>query len=79
MLVRETKQNESFSWFSVKNNETVCPLKVSKIQNEFIKSSFLPKYEPKIVRISALYTTGQKSLKFLVQILGEKKTHSEIY
>ena len=25
-------------------------LKVSKFQNEFIKSSFLPKYEPKIVR-----------------------------
>ena len=29
-------------------------LKVSKFQNEFMKSSFLPKYEPKIVRISAL-------------------------
>ena len=26
-------------------------IKVSKFQNEFIKSSFLPKYEPKIVRI----------------------------
>ena len=30
-------------------------LKVSKFQNEFMKSSFLQKYEPKIVRISALY------------------------
>ena len=30
-------------------------LKVSKFQNEFIKSSFLPKYESNIVRISALY------------------------
>ena len=30
-------------------------LKVSKFQNEFMKSSFLPKYEPKIVRISARY------------------------
>ena len=30
-------------------------LKVSKFQNEFMKLSFLPKYEPKIVRISALY------------------------
>ena len=30
-------------------------LKVSKFQNEFMKSSFLPKYEPNIVRISALY------------------------
>ena len=28
-------------------------LKVSKFQNEFMKSSFLPKYESKIVRISA--------------------------
>jgi hypothetical protein len=33
------------SWF---------PLKVSKFQNEFMKSSFLPKYERKIVKISAL-------------------------
>ena len=29
-------------------------IKVSKFQNEFMKSSFLPKYEPKIVGISAL-------------------------
>ena len=29
-------------------------LKVSKFQNEFMKSSFLPKYEPNILRISAL-------------------------
>ena len=29
-------------------------LKVSKFQNEFMKSSFLPKYEQKIVMISAL-------------------------
>ena len=26
-------------------------VKVSKFQNEFMKSSYLPKYEPKIVRI----------------------------
>ena len=32
-------------------------LKVSNFQNEFIKSLFLPKYEPKIG-----HTTGQKSL-----------------
>ena len=31
-------------------------LKVSKFQNEFMKSSFLPKYEPNILRISALYS-----------------------
>ena len=30
-------------------------LKVSKFQNEFMRSSFLPKYEPNIVKISALY------------------------
>ena len=29
-------------------------LKVSKFQNEYMKSSFLPKYEPKIVRTSTL-------------------------
>ena len=28
-------------------------LKVSKFQNEFMRSSFLPKYEQKIVKISA--------------------------
>ena len=61
MLVRETKQNESFSWFSVKNNEVVCLLKVNKFQNEFLRSSFLLKYVPKIVRISALYSATLKS------------------
>ena len=30
-------------------------IKVSKFQNEFMKSSFLPKHEPNIVKISALY------------------------
>ena len=29
-------------------------LKVSKFQNEIMETSFLPNYEPKIVRISAL-------------------------
>ena len=33
----------------------VFSIKVIKFQNEFMKSSFLPKYEPKIVRIFALY------------------------
>ena len=32
-------------------------LKVSKFLNEFLKSSFLPKYEPNISRVSVLYTT----------------------
>ena len=45
--------------------------------NEFMKSSFLPKYESNVVRISPLYcatTTGQKLLQFLVHILGETMT-----
>jgi hypothetical protein len=47
----------------------------SKFQNEFMKLSFLPKYEPIIVKISDLYcathTTGQG---FLVHILGKTMT-----
>ena len=39
-------------------------LKVSKFQNEFMKPSFLPKYEPKIVRISALTLQGRNPKKF---------------
>ena len=35
------------------------PLKVSKLQDEFMKSSFLPKYEQKIVRISTLCGEGR--------------------
>ena len=57
-------------------------VKISKFQNELMKSSFLPKYEQKIVRISALQYTGQKSWQFFVHILGEamtSSTHSEIY
>ena len=34
-------------------------LKVPKFQNELMKSSFLPKYELNIVRISALYCVIQ--------------------
>ena len=49
-------------------------LKVSKFQNEFMKSSFLPKYERNIVRISALHTSRQISLQFFVHILGETMT-----
>ena len=33
-------------------------LKVRQFQNEIIKSSILPKYEQKIVKISALTTQG---------------------
>ena len=34
-------------------------LKVRQFQNEFMKSSFLPKYKQKIVRISALCSEGR--------------------
>ena len=40
-------------------------LKVSKFQNEFMKSSFLPKYEQKIVKVSALTTQGGNPDNFL--------------
>ena len=49
-------------------------LKASIFQNEFMNSSFLPKYDQKIVRISALHTTGQKSWQFFVHIFGETMT-----
>ena len=38
----------------------ITHIKVSKFQNEFMKSSFLPKYEPNIVRIFALYCATLK-------------------
>ena len=41
-------------------DKMVVILKVSKFQNEFMNSSFLPKYEPSISG-----TTWQKSLQFL--------------
>ena len=52
-------------------------LKVSKFQNESMKSSFLPKYELNIVRFSPLHCatlTGQEFLQFVVHILGETMT-----
>ena len=52
-------------------------LKVSYFQNESMKSSFLPKYEPKIAGISApvvWHSTGQKAIQYLVHILGEMMT-----
>ena len=55
-------------------------LKVSKFQNEFLKSSFLPKYERKNVRISALcgegitYLSEGRYLEFFVRILRETMT-----
>ena len=58
-----------------------CALKVSKFQNEYIKSSFLPKYEPKFLPCSVAQYRAE-ILQYLVHILGETMTsyiHSEIY
>ena len=41
-------------------------LKVRQFQNEFMKSLFLPKYEQKIVRISALCSEGRNLDNFLL-------------
>ena len=45
-------QEGYFSW-------KLQQLKVNQFQNELMKSSFLPKYEQKIVKISALTTQGR--------------------
>ena len=47
-----------------KNLFIIVYLKVSKFQSEFMKSSFLQKYEPNIVRISALYCATQQGRNF---------------
>ena len=47
-------------------------IKVSIFQNEFMKSSFLPKYEQKIVKISALTTQGRNPDNFLF-VFWEKR------
>ena len=47
-------------------------LKVRQFQNEFMKSSFLPKYEQKIAKISALTTQGRNPDNFLF-VLWEKQ------
>ena len=52
----------------------LASLKVSYFQNDFMKSSFLPKYEQKIVRISALCSEGRNLDNFFVRILGETMT-----
>ena len=51
------------------NENEVQNLKLSKFQNQFMKSSFLPKYEPNIVRIFALYCAELHCLMILLEIL----------
>ena len=40
---------------------------VSKFQNEFMKSLFIPKYESKIVKISALYCATLQGINEALQ------------
>jgi hypothetical protein len=47
-------------------------IKVRKFQNEFMKSSFLPKYEQKNIRISALCSEGRNLDSFLF-VIWEKR------
>ena len=59
------------------NNNTLfrkdkMSLKVRQFQNEFMKASFLSKYEQKIVRISALSSDGRNLENFLL-VLWEKR------
>ena len=44
----------SICFVATSNHEKGDGLKVSKSQNKFVKSSFLPKYEENILKISAL-------------------------
>ena len=53
--------------------QKVLFLKVIKFQNEFMKSSFLPKYERKIVRISALHITHYMAADNFLFMFWEKR------
>ena len=62
-------KNDLFGSYTTMKSTTLVTLvdqslEVSKFQNEFLKSSFLPKYERKIVRISALTTQGKNPVNF---------------
>ena len=61
----------SISFFSRRQYWPLA-LKISLFQNVFMKSSFLPKYEQKIVRISALCSEGRNIDDFLF-VLWEKR------
>ena len=53
-------------------------LKVRQFQNEFVKSSFLPKFERKIVRISALCSEGRNLDNFLFVFWEKRWLHKFI-
>ena len=53
-------------------------LKVIKFQNEFMKSSLLPKYEQKVVKISTLTTQGRDTDNFLFVFWEKQWLHKFI-
>ena len=53
-------------------------LKIRQFLNEFLMSSFLPKYEQKIVRISALYSEGRNLDNFLFVFREKRRLHKFI-
>ena len=62
--------------FTMKDNFN--NIKVRQFQNEFKKSSFLPKYEQKIVKISALTTQGRNPDNFLFVFWEKQLLHKFI-
>ena len=65
---RTTVRRKKLRWSWIKSGESVFSvyiLKVRQFQNVFMKLSFLPKYEQKIVKISALTTQGRNPDSFL--------------
>ena len=55
--------NQTWRDIIVKDCKFLKKLKVSKSQNKFMKSSFLPKYEQNILRISALASKERSNQK----------------
>ena len=52
----ESQLHKGFTAMKCDSSDIFFPVvKVRKFQNDFMNSSFLPKYEPNVVRISALY------------------------
>ena len=71
-MIMEMVESNPNVLYITESNGVLDMLKVKQFQNEFMKSSFLPKYEPKIVKISALTTQGRNPDNFLL-VLWEKR------
>ena len=59
-FVQSAKKSEQSYWFP----SCIVLIKDSYYKNEFMKSSFLPKYQQKNVRISAMCSEGRNSDNF---------------